>query len=65
MGALFAVNMLVGTQGGGTYTFEEIREDLEAAGFTDAALLRRDEGMHSIVTARKPAPPEHPASGGL
>ncbi len=64
MGALFAVNMLVGTEGGGTWTFEELREDLEAAGFVDAVLLRRDEGMHSIVTARKPAPPEHPASGG-
>ena len=55
MGALFAVNMLVGTEAGGTFTFEEIREDLESAGFTGAAILRRDEGMHSIVIARKAA----------
>ena len=54
-GALFAVNMLVGTEGGGTYTFDEVREDLEAAGFTDAALLRRDPAMNSLVCGRKPA----------
>lgn len=53
-GALFAVNMLVGTEGGGTFTFDEIREDLEAAGFEDARLLRRDPAMNSLVTARKP-----------
>ncbi|MGQ9589138.1 MAG: methyltransferase [Planctomycetota bacterium] len=53
-GALFAVNMLAGTEGGGTYTFDEIREDLEASGFEDVRLLRRDPGMHSIVTAKKP-----------
>lgn len=53
-GALFAVNMLAGTEGGGTYTLEEIREDLEASGFQAIRLLRRDPGMHSIVTAKKP-----------
>jgi ubiquinone/menaquinone biosynthesis C-methylase UbiE len=38
-GALFAVNMLVATEGGGTFTFGELREDLEKAGFTGAAVL--------------------------
>jgi len=52
-GALFAVNMLVATRGG-TFTFGEIRDDLEAAGFADVMLARRDEAMNSIVTARKP-----------
>jgi ubiquinone/menaquinone biosynthesis C-methylase UbiE len=52
-GALFAVNMLVATRGGATYTLAEIREDLAAAGFADVRLLRRDEGMHSVVSARK------------
>jgi len=56
-GALFAVNMLVGTERGGTFTFEEIREDLGAAGFTDAAILRRTDAMDSVVGARKPAAP--------
>jgi len=52
-GALFAINMLTATNGGGTFTFEELREDLVAAGFADVAVLRHDEGMNSIVTARK------------
>ena len=38
---------------GGTFTFDELREDLEATGFTEVAVLRRDEGMDSVVRARK------------
>ena len=52
-GALFAVNMLVGTEGGGTFTLDEFREDLASAGFGDIELLYRDEGMNSLVRARK------------
>jgi SAM-dependent methyltransferase len=51
-GALFAVNMLVATPGGSTYTLAEIREDLQAASFADVQLVRRDEGMHAVVAAR-------------
>jgi predicted O-methyltransferase YrrM/DNA-binding HxlR family transcriptional regulator len=50
-GSLFAVNMLVGTEGGGTFTFDELREDLEAAGFVNPMVLRQDERMNSIVVA--------------
>ncbi len=53
-GALFAVNMLVATEGGGTFTFGELSEDLETAGFSAPAVARRDEGMNSVVIARKP-----------
>jgi predicted O-methyltransferase YrrM len=53
-GALFAVNMLANTEQGGTFTFEELRDDLAAAGFTNVQVLRRDEGMHSIISASKP-----------
>jgi hypothetical protein len=53
-GALFAVNMLVATEGGGTFTFEELCDDLEAEGFTEVALLRQDPWMNSIIVARKP-----------
>jgi precorrin-6B methylase 2 len=53
-GALFAVNMLVATPKGGTFTFDELREDLSAAGFTTAALLRQGEWMDSVVGAVKP-----------
>ncbi len=52
-GALFAVNMLVGTEGGGTFTFDEFREDLESAGFADVRFLHRDDGMNSLVRAQK------------
>jgi hypothetical protein len=51
-GALFAVNMLAGTPGGNSYSLSDIREALQAAGFTDVELVRRDDGMHSIVRAR-------------
>jgi precorrin-6B methylase 2 len=52
-GALFAINMLVATEGGGTYTFDEYREDLCAAGFTEVELVHRDELMSSLIQARK------------
>ena len=52
-GALFAFNMLVGTEGGGTFTFEELRDDLKAAGFVGAKVVRHDEGMHSVIVAKK------------
>ena len=52
-GALFAVNMLAATPGGGTYTFDELAADLTSAGFTDPAVLRRDPWMNSIVAADK------------
>lgn len=53
-GALFAVNMLVGTSGGGTYTFEEIRDGLERAGFVRVRLLRSGERMDALVEAFRP-----------
>jgi hypothetical protein len=56
-GALFAINMLVATPGGGTFTFDELRQDLEAARFTRVTLARRDAGMNAIVQAHKPPHP--------
>lgn len=53
-GALFALNMLVNTSGGDTYTFAEIREGLQKAGFTDVRLVRTGERMDGLVEARKP-----------
>jgi hypothetical protein len=54
-GALFALNMLVATMGGGTYSFEEIRDDLAAAGFVDVELIQRSMWMDGLVAARRPA----------
>ena len=52
-GALFAVNMLVGTEGGGTYSFDEYREDLQVSGFSEVTLVHREETMSSLIRARK------------
>jgi len=52
-GAMFAVNMLVATQGGSTYTYKEFREDLTQAGFTKIKLVHRDQGMNSLIRAKK------------
>ena len=53
-GALFAINMLVGTEGGGTYTYEEIEDDLLAAGFTKVRLIQQGEQMDALVEGFKP-----------
>jgi len=53
-GALFAVNMLVATDGGATFTFDELREDLEHAGFGKTKYLRKGEMMDSVICAAKP-----------
>jgi SAM-dependent methyltransferase len=55
VGAMFAVNMLVATERGGTYTFEEIAEDLQAAGFVNPELRVKAEDMTSVVLASKRA----------
>jgi len=52
-GALFAVNMLVNTRGGGTWTFDEIEAGLTEAGFARVKQLQA-EGMFSLVEAFKP-----------
>jgi SAM-dependent methyltransferase len=54
-GALFAINMLVHTKGGGTYTFREVKDGLEKAGFTMVQQVKTGERMDSLVEARKPA----------
>ena len=52
-GAMFAVTMLVATQAGGTYTFDEFRQDLLQAGFAKVKLLHHDEFMNSLIRATK------------
>jgi len=53
-GAFFAVNMLVVTAGGGTYSFEEIKSSLESAGFIKVNLIQPDERMNGLVEGFKP-----------
>ena len=52
-GALFAINMLVNTDTGGTFTFQEIAEDLLAAGFVAPQLRLEGDQMDSVVTAER------------
>ncbi|GBE14183.1 MAG TPA: hypothetical protein ENH32_03350 [Proteobacteria bacterium] len=52
-GALFAVNMLVNTESGNSYTFEEIQGGLEEARFERVKLLQ-ESGMYSLVEGFKP-----------
>jgi SAM-dependent methyltransferase len=53
-GALFAINMLVATADGGTFTFAEIKAWLEEVGFVDVRLAREDTAMDGLVAATKP-----------
>ena len=53
-GALFAVNMLVGTEGGNSYTEAEIRDMLTEAGFTGVRLIHSDTQMDGLVEAFRP-----------
>lgn len=52
-GAVFALNMLVNTEGGDSYTFDEVKETLEEAGFVDVKMPRKGERMDCLVEARK------------
>ncbi|MCX5802975.1 MAG: methyltransferase [Proteobacteria bacterium] len=54
-GTLFALNMLVNTLGGDTYTFREVKDALTQAGFINVKLLRTGERMDCLVEAKKPA----------
>lgn len=53
-GSLFGINMLVGTSQGRVYTFDEMREDLEAVGFENVVHAVQTPTMSSVVTAAKP-----------
>jgi hypothetical protein len=51
-GALFAINMLVGTEAGDCYTEEEVTEILNYAGFKNISRLEFETGL-SQMTAQK------------
>jgi len=52
-GALFAVNMLVNTDGGNSYTLDEIRDGLAEAGFEKIRSMQEKE-MSSLVEGFRP-----------
>lgn len=53
-GAIFAVNMLVMTPHGGTYTLDEVSEDLIYAGFINPEMIHKSDEMDCVVEAVKP-----------
>jgi SAM-dependent methyltransferase len=53
-GALFALNMLVNTQAGDTYTFAEVKDTLKTAGFEEIKLVLTGKEMDCLVEAIKP-----------
>ena len=53
-GTLFAVNMLVGTEGGNSYTETEIRDALEQAGFTGMRIIHPDTRMDGLMEGFRP-----------
>ena len=52
-GALFGINMLVNTGTGMVYTYDEVKEDLESAGFIDVVYAVPADTMAAVVVARK------------
>jgi precorrin-6B methylase 2 len=52
-GAVFAINMLVATKGGDTYTFDEVKNSLEKAGFENVCFARKGSDMDCIITCKK------------
>jgi predicted O-methyltransferase YrrM len=52
-GALFAVNMLVGTKGGNSYTEDEVREALQEAGFVNIKTIQPDARMDGLMEGFK------------
>ena len=54
-GTLFGINMLVNNATGRVFSYTEIREDLEAAGFVDVFQVSDVPTMCAMVAAKKPA----------
>lgn len=52
-GLIFAVNMLVNTEKGDTFSLEEIRGWLEAAGFNDVRSLEAPSPSPLILATKK------------
>jgi hypothetical protein len=51
-GAVFAINMLVGTEAGDCFTESEVREMLISAGFSNISRIEFESGLSQMI-ARK------------
>jgi ubiquinone/menaquinone biosynthesis C-methylase UbiE len=61
---LFAVNMLVATESGTTYTYGEMSAWLRSGGFSDIKKLKVEDAGSMLVIAKKPRRRSSPDKGG-
>ena len=52
-GAIFSINMLVGVEGGDTYSEQEVRAWLQNAGFKDIAKAELESGIAQVTGVKK------------
>ena len=52
-GAVFAINMLVGTESGDCYTGQEVTKMLTDAGFKDISRTEFDTGLSRMTACKK------------
>jgi precorrin-6B methylase 2 len=53
LGAIFAINMLVGTEAGDCFTEKEVTEMLNNAGFTSISRIEFESGLSQMVAQKK------------
>jgi len=51
-GAIFAINMLVGTEAGDCFTEQEVKDMLTAAGFKNISLLEFESGLSQMIAQK-------------
>ncbi|MGB8492279.1 MAG: methyltransferase, partial [Bacteroidales bacterium] len=51
-GAIFAINMLVGTEGGDCFTEHEVNEMLKTAGFADISRKEFETGLSQMIAQK-------------
>jgi len=51
-GAIFAINMLVGTEAGDCYTEKEVTEILVGAGFTNISSIEFETGLSQMMAQK-------------
>jgi hypothetical protein len=51
-GAIFAINMLVGTEAGDCFTEQEVTEMLNAAGFKNISRIEFESGLSQMVAQK-------------
>jgi SAM-dependent methyltransferase len=52
-GAIFAINMLVGTEAGDCFTDQEVTEMLKTAGFTNISRIEFESGLSQVIAQKK------------